>query len=171
MNKYILPTILILASGGLLYFYIKNKKDKDKNIIEENEDNSTSTQSTPTQSTRKQSTRKQSTPKQSTPKQPKKTTISLSKVLKFGAKGLEVQLLQIYLNQYLKARKKVQLTADGDFGKNTEIALNWLFKRKQTSLQEVKNFSIAQGLDWNLMKKIAKQLLAQKQVNINIEEF
>jgi hypothetical protein len=151
MNKYILPTILILASGGLLYFYIKNKGDKDENTTEENKDNTTSTQSTP--------------------KQPKKTTISLSKVLKLGSKGLEVQLLQLYLNGYLKARKKVQLTTDGNFGKNTEIALNWLFKRKQTSLQEVKNFSIAQGLDWNFMKKVAKQLLAQKKLNINIEEF
>ena len=37
MNKYILPTILILASGGLLYFYIKNKKDKELNTTEDNE--------------------------------------------------------------------------------------------------------------------------------------
>lgn len=145
MNKYILPTILILASGGLLYFYIKNKGDKDKQT-EENKDDST-------------------------PKQPKQITINLNKILKSGSNGLEVKLLQIYLNQYLKARKKKQLIVDGSFGKDTLIALNWLFKRKQTSLQEIKDFSTAQGLDWNLMKKIAKQILAQKQTNINIEDF
>jgi hypothetical protein len=164
MKKYFLPTILILASGGLLYFYIKNKKDKELNTTEDNE---TTLQSTTSQSTTSQSTPKQSTPKQSTPK----TTISLTKVLKSGSKGLEVKLLQIYLNQYLKPRKKKQLIVDGDFGKDTLIALNWLFRRKQTSIQEIKNLSISQGLDWNLMKKIAKQILAQKKININIEDF
>ena len=149
--KNIIPYILILASGGLLYFYIKNKGDKDKNTTEAQSEETTT----------------QSTPKQSTPKE----TISLNKILKNGSKGLEVKLLQVYLNQYLKARKKQQLDIDGGFGKDTTIALNWLFKRKETSLQQIKDFSIAQGLDWNLMKKIAKQILAQKQVNVNIENF
>jgi hypothetical protein len=67
--------------------------------------------------------------------------------------------------------KKVQLVVDGNFGKDTSIALNWLFKKKQTTLQEVKNFSIARGLNWPLMKKIAKQILSKKQININTESF
>ena len=148
--KNIIPYILLIASGGLIYVYMKNKGDKDKNITEDKTEETTI---------------------QSTPKAPQKTTINLNKVLKNGSKGLEVKLLQVYLNQYLKARKKKQLDIDGGFGKDTLIALNWLFKRKETTLQQIKSFSIAQGLDWELMKKIAKQILAQKQVNVNLENF
>lgn len=51
-SKYYIP-ILILASGGLLYFYFKNKDDKDNSIIEESVIEDTPKQSTPKQSTPK----------------------------------------------------------------------------------------------------------------------
>jgi hypothetical protein len=155
--KNILPILLIAAGGGAIYLYIKKMQENKDNNLQSNEDNQTASQST------------QST--QTIPSTPKTQTISLNKVLKNGSKGLEVKLLQIYLNQYLKPLKRNQLIVDGGFGKDTLIALNWLFKRQQTSLQEIKDYSIARGLDWALMKKIAKQILAQKQININTETF
>ena len=155
--KNINPILLLVAAGGAFYFYIKKVKSNKETASQSNNEIETASQST------------QST--QTIPSTPKAQTISLTKILKPGSKGLEVKLLQIYLNQYLKALKKVQLVVDGNFGKDTSIALNWLFKKKQTTLQEVKNFSIARGLDWEIMKKIAKQILAQKQININTETF
>jgi hypothetical protein len=166
--KKITPILLLAAAGGAFYFYIKKLKNKKELTTENNNliDNNTSTSSTPSTS---------NTPSipstSSTPSTPKKQTINLNKVLKSGSSGLEVKLLQVYLNQYLKPLKKKQLIIDGNFGKDTLIALNWLFKRKQTSLQEIKDFSISRGLDWALMKKIAKQILAKKKVNINTESF
>jgi hypothetical protein len=155
--KNINPILLLVAAGGAFYFYIKKVKSNKETASQSNNEIETASQST------------QST--QTIPSTPKAQTISLTKILKPGSKGVEVKLLQIYLNQYLKALKKVQLVVDGNFGKDTSIALNWLFKKKQTTLQEVKNFSIARGLDWEIMKKIAKQILAQKQININTETF
>jgi hypothetical protein len=163
--KNINPILLLVAAGGAFYFYIKKVKSNKETASQSNNEIETASQSTQTQSLPGE------TKKQSSPGETKKQTISLTKILKPGSKGLEVKLLQIYLNQYLKALKKVQLVVDGNFGKDTSIALNWLFKKKQTTLQEVKNFSIARGLDWEIMKKIAKQILAQKQININTETF
>jgi hypothetical protein len=143
MNKYILPTILILASGGLLYFYIKNKGDKD-NTTEEN-NNDSSTQSTP-----KQSTPKQSTPKQSTPK-----TIEWNnnKILKLGSKGIEVRMLQLFLNLALRKAGKTALeTKSGVFGKKTEEALYWLLKVKQITIGQIKTAYIKSGKDWDYLK-------------------
>lgn len=151
--KNILPILLIAAGGGAIYLYIKKMQENKENDSQSNDEKET----TPTAPT--------------IPTTPKAQTISLTKILKPGSKGLEVKLLQIYLNQYLKALKRVQLVVDGDFGKATIIALNWLFKKKQTSLAEIKAASIAKGLDWEMMKKIAKQILAQKQININTETF
>jgi hypothetical protein len=138
MNKYILPTILILASGGLLYFYIKNKEDKD-NTTEEN-NNDSSTQSTP----------KQSTPKQSTPK-----TIEWNnnKILKLGSKGIEVRMLQLFLNLALRKAGKTALeTKSGVFGKKTEEALFFVFKVKQITIGQIKAAYIQSGKDWDYLK-------------------
>jgi len=142
MNKYILPTILILASGGLLYFYIKNKKDKD-NTTEEN-NNDSSTQST-SQTTPKQTTTKQSTSK--------KIEWNNDKILKLGSKGIEVRMLQLFLNLALRKAGKTPLeTKSGVFGKKTEEALFFVLKVKQITIGQIKTAYIKSGKDWDYLK-------------------
>jgi hypothetical protein len=136
MNKYILPTILILASGGLLYFYIKNKGDKDKTTEENNDYSST-----------------QSTPKTSTPKE---ISWDNNKILKLGSKGIEVRMLQLFLNLGLRQAKKPLLeTKSGVFGKKTEAALFSIFKVKQITIGIIKSNYIRAGKDWNYLTKQA----------------
>ena len=135
--KNIIPYILILASGGLLYFYIKNKGDKDKNTTPEAEEEI-------------KNTPKQSTPKQSTPK---KIYFNTSKVLKLGVKGIEVRMLQLFLNLALRSAGKPTLeTKTGIFGKKTEDALYFVTKFKECTINDIKNAWIQSGKDWEYLK-------------------
>jgi len=137
--KNIVPYILIVASGGLIYFYIKSQGDKDKNTTEKKIEETT-----------KQSSPKQNTLKQSTPK---KIYFNTSKVLKLGVKGIEVRMLQLFLNLALrKANKPTLETKTGIFGKKTEDALYFVTKFKECTINDIKNAWIQSGKDWEYLK-------------------
>ena len=142
-SKYYIP-LLILASGGLLYFYFKNKDPKvEKNIQEDIQEE----------------TSKQSTPKQSTSKS---ITYYKNKVLKLGTKGIEVRMLQLFLNLGLRQAKKPLLeTKSGIFGKKTEEALFSIFKVKEITIKQIETAWKKTGYDWDYLVEQARKELTK----------
>jgi hypothetical protein len=73
------------------------------------------------------------------------TDLDLNLLLKKGSKGPEVKKLQSMINQVLKFKKKKAISTDGSFGPNTENALYFLIKNKQTTISNFSTIMVKSG--------------------------